>query len=222
MVDGDRCPQQGGEQGAIHLEQLCKTYWNRLIIMRAAVAWIITQHGLCAGIPYPHAGWRLASVRLIKNVVVFAVVINGAAALGKSPACAHGAERITMVNDELVRAYDREDDQSSPEDLFNKAWASSCLDEALRLMVEDHGRGRRKHQVAVFEKYLELTAEGGDTPSYDTLAEEFVVPVTTVTNDLHRARSLFKTYLLRVIRETVERPEDAEIELHALRQYLGR
>ena len=54
------------------------------------------------------------------------------------------------------------------------------------------------------------------------LAEEFAVPVTTVTNDLHRARSLFKTYLLRVIRETVERPEDAEIELHALRQYLGR
>lgn len=132
-----------------------------------------------------------------------------------------GMDRLTLVNDEVVRAYEREDADTRPEDLFNKAWARSCLDEALRLMTDETRGTRREAQIDVFTHYLAVTAEDGAPPSYDTLSARYDLPVTTITNYLHRARALFKTYLLRVVRDTVGRPEDAELELHELRRYLS-
>jgi len=132
-----------------------------------------------------------------------------------------GMDRLTLVNHDVVRAYEKEDRTVDPDELFNQAWARSCLDEALRLMTEEQAGSSRERQVAVFVYYLEQTAEHGSAPSYDELSERFEVPVTTITNYLHRARSLFRTYLLRVIRETVNDPREAELELHELRQYLS-
>ncbi|MFW5845448.1 MAG: RNA polymerase sigma factor, partial [Planctomycetota bacterium] len=70
-----------------------------------------------------------------------------------------GAERITLVNDEVVQAYEREDPHDDPEHLFNKAWAQSCLDEAMRLMVAEQRGTPREKQVAVFTRHLEITAD---------------------------------------------------------------
>lgn len=134
---------------------------------------------------------------------------------------ATGMDRLTLVNDEVVRAYEEEDTSTNPDDLFNKAWARSCLDEAMRLMTEETRGTSREIQVQVFSTYLERTADDGTSPSYDELSEQYDVPVTTITNYLHRARALFKTYLLRAVRETVGDPKDAELELHELRRFLS-
>ncbi len=131
-----------------------------------------------------------------------------------------GIDRITLVNDEVVRAYEQEDGTAEPEELFNKAWARSSFDEAMRLLRTEQTEGARSRQVAVFLDYLDAASGDGDPPSYDNLAERFEVPVSTITNDLHRARALFHTYLVRVIRETVGDAADAEVELHELRKYL--
>jgi len=132
-----------------------------------------------------------------------------------------GMDRMTLVNDEVVRAYEKEDSQTEPEELFNKAWAQSCLDEAMRLMRAEQVTGARARQVEIFLTYLDLATNDDQAPSYDDLAERFDVPVTTVTNDLHRARSLFRTYLLRVVRDTVGDAQEAELELYELRKYLS-
>lgn len=134
---------------------------------------------------------------------------------------ATGMDRLTLVSDDVVRAYEREDRSVDPEELFNRAWASSCLDAALTLMVAEQRDGSRAAQVECFRLYLEHTAEHGDPPSYDHLAERFATSVTTITNWLHRARALFRTYLLRAVRDTVGDPGEAEAELHELRRYLG-
>ncbi len=134
---------------------------------------------------------------------------------------ATGIDRVTLINDEVVRAYEREERGVDPEELFNRAWASSCLDEAMRLMSEEQKGTSRARQVEAFQLYLERTAAEGHSPSYDELAAHFQTTVTAVTNWLHRARTLFRTYLLRTIRETVGDPQDAEAELHELRRYLG-
>ena len=132
-----------------------------------------------------------------------------------------GMDRLTLVNDEVIGAYEREDPAVDPDELFNKAWAKSCLDQALELMQAEQAGTSRAIQVAVFKAYLEGVSSDGQPPSYDALAEEYGKTVTAITNYLHRARSLFKTYLMRAIRETVGNPDDAEQELYALRQYLG-
>ncbi|MHC5067981.1 MAG: RNA polymerase sigma factor, partial [Planctomycetota bacterium] len=131
-----------------------------------------------------------------------------------------GMDRLTLVNDDVVRAYDSEDHNSDPDEAFNRAWARSCFDEALRLMREEVAGSSRERQVELFISYMEETAATGDAPSYRDLSEQFSITETTVTNHLHRARALFKTYLLRVLGDTVDDPSEAEAELHELRRYL--
>lgn len=134
---------------------------------------------------------------------------------------ATGMDRLTLVNDEVVQAYEQENHESAPDELFNRAWAKSCLDEAMRLMQEEQHRGARARQVQVFLAYLQTVAEDAGNVSYDALSEQFHVPVTTITNDLHRARTLFKSYLLRVVQDTVGTDGNAEQELWELRKWLS-
>ncbi|TVR43477.1 MAG: sigma-70 family RNA polymerase sigma factor [Planctomycetota bacterium] len=133
---------------------------------------------------------------------------------------ATGMNRLTLVNDDIVQAYEREDQSAAPDDQFNRAWAKSCLDEAMRLMQEEQHRGARARQVQVFLAYLHMVTEDSGAVSYEDLSERFQVPVTTITNDLHRARALFKSYLLRVVQETVGEGHDPEQELAELRRWL--
>ena len=134
---------------------------------------------------------------------------------------ATGMDRLTLVSDDVVQAYEQENQQIAPDELFNRAWAKSCLDEAMRLMQEEQHRGARARQVQVFLAYLQMVSSDNGQPAYDELAERFNVPVTTITNDLHRARTLFKSYLLRIVQETVGKGEDAEQELWELRKWLS-
>jgi hypothetical protein len=75
--------------------------------------------------------------------------------------------------------------------------------------------------VQVFLAFLQMVENTNAQPAYDELAERFQVPVTTITNDLHRARTLFKSYLLRAVRETVGEDKDPEEELFELRKWLS-
>ena len=133
-----------------------------------------------------------------------------------------GARRLTLVNQEVIDHYQEADPESDPEALFNQTWAKQCLDQAINLMAADAEKGNHSKQFQIFQRYLNLAAELGNNPSYRDLAAEFELTETAITNHLHRARSRFKTYLLRVIRDTVGNPDEAQVELARLRQFLGR
>ena len=215
--------QQGGEEGRRQLERLCKNYWKPAYYYARRRG--MDHHGASDCIQEFFArmlagdwlgtvdrergsfrGWLLTALRRWVS----------------RSRTATGMDRMTLVDDSVVRMYEEEDERSSPEELFNKAWANSCLDAALTLMTNEQQGTSKERQVNVFVAFLKKTSELDQTPSYDDLAEEFDVPVTTITNDLHRARSLFRTYLERIVRETLNNPNDIEQELYALRQYLGR
>lgn len=134
---------------------------------------------------------------------------------------ATGMDRMTVVDDQIVRSYEKEGAFGDPDDAFNRAWARSCFDEALRLMRDETRGSSRERQVELFERYLAITSQRGSPPSYDDLAAVFGIPVTSVTNHMHRIRQLFRTYLLRAVRETVGRADEAEIELAELRRWLS-
>ena len=215
--------QQGGEEGRKSLERLCHNYWKpayyyarrrgmdhhaasdciqEFFARMLAGDWLATvdkERG-------SFRGWLLTALRRWVS----------------RSRTATGMDRMTLVNDNVIQAYEEEDQSASPEDLFNKAWANSCLDEALALMVQEQQGTSKERQVTVFTDFLEMTAAQDQAPSYDVLSEKYAVPVTTITNDLHRARSLFRTYLERVVRDTLNNPNDIEQEMYALRQYLGR
>ncbi len=214
--------QGDGEHSRQYLEQLCRTYWKpayyyarrrgmnhhdasdciqEFFARMLAGDWLRTvdrERGT-------FRGWLLTALRRWVS----------------RSRTATGMDRLTIVHDDVVKLYEKEDEDASPEHLFNKSWAQSCLDEALRLMHEEQRATSREIQVAVFARYLEETSQSNKVPSYDMLSEAFDIPVTTVTNYLHRARALFRTYLLRTVRETIDNPDDAETELELLRSYLS-
>lgn len=218
-----RGAQAGGDAGRDALERLIKTYWKPAYYYTRRRG--LDHHAAADAVQEFFArmlaGDWLASVDQERGRFRGWLLTALRRWVGRART-ATGMDRLTLVNDEVVRAYESEDHDTDPDELFNRAWARSCLDEALRLMELEQGGGTRGRQVAVFRAYLAATAEAdGSSPGYDNLAEEFGVPVTTITNDLHRARKLFRTYLLRAVRETVGDPGDAEAELFELRRYLG-
>ena len=72
-------------------------------------------------------------------------------------------------------------------------------------MAEDAEKGG--HPAIHHLSPLPASGEKGPGPSYKELAEQFDTTETAVTNHLHRARGRFRTYLLRVIRDTVGDPD---------------
>lgn len=87
---------------------------------------------------------------------------------------------------------------ASPEECFHQEWARSlfalALDD-LRALCDERGKER---QFQMFERY-DIDAE--EQTSYTALAQEFGVPVTTVTNQLAWTRREFRRLLLERLRE---------------------
>lgn len=214
--------QQGGEEGRKCLERLCHNYWKPAYYYarRRGMDHHAASDCIQEFFARMLAGDWLGSVDKERGSFRGWLLTALRRWVSRSRT-ATGMDRMTLVDDSIVRAYEEEDQRSSPEDLFNKAWANSCLDEAMGLMIEEQQGTSKERQVGVFIEFLKRTAEEDQTPSYDDLSEQFEVPVTTITNDLHRARSLFRTYLERVVKDTLNNPNDIDQELYALRQYLG-
>lgn len=102
-----------------------------------------------------------------------------------------GAEKIASS---LVSGAARD-----PDDVFRAEWARSVLQGALEDLATAASRAGRD---TAYRMFVESDVEGADgtRPSYDDLALTFGVPVTTVTNHLHRMRREFRKAALERIR----------------------
>lgn len=92
-------------------------------------------------------------------------------------------------------------DGASLEDYFHKEWVRGLFQMAVeRLRAECAAAGKQTH-FALFERY-DLADAGEETRlSYETLAAEFGIPVTLVTNHLAFARRQFRRLVLEILRE---------------------
>jgi DNA-directed RNA polymerase specialized sigma24 family protein len=120
-----------------------------------------------------------------------------------------GAESIAR---ELVDSSTRD-----PDEVFRREWARSVLQGALEDLAAAASRAGRDTAYRIF---LLSDVEGADgtRPSYDELARTFGVPVTAVTNHLHRMRREFRKAALERVRAlTLDEQEFRE----EARQLLG-
>jgi RNA polymerase sigma-70 factor (ECF subfamily) len=102
----------------------------------------------------------------------------------------------------------------SPEDEFEKEWTRALFSLAVeRLRAQCHAAGKTT-QFALFERY-----DLGDSdarPSYTTLAEEFRIALTDVTNYLSFARREFRRSVLAQLREMTGSEEEFQREARSL------
>ena len=115
--------------------------------------------------------------------------------------------------------YEREPaDSSSPEELFDRAWAASVIETAMKALGEEHASDEKQ---TLFEKLQPYLSGTGGLPSYADVADELGTSVGSVTTAVHRLRRRFGELLRAEVANTVVDPSEIEGEMHALFAALG-
>lgn len=110
-------------------------------------------------------------------------------------------------------------DDRDPEALFEREWVRAIFADALdRLRARLEAEGKADH-YRLFVRYDLEAHANGEAPSYADLAREFDLPVTQVTNHLHRARRELRAIVLERLRELTL--DESEFRGEA-RRLLGR
>jgi RNA polymerase sigma factor (sigma-70 family) len=104
---------------------------------------------------------------------------------------------------------------ADPDEMFRREWARSVLEGALA-DLEKYAADR--DQNAAFRMFLtvDVESDGGDRPTYEELAHTHGLPVTTVTNHLHRMRREFRRAALERIRALTLDEQEFRDEARAL------
>jgi RNA polymerase sigma-70 factor (ECF subfamily) len=105
------------------------------------------------------------------------------------------------------------------EEFFEKEWARSIFGLAVEKLRSQCDAGGKMVHFRIFEQYdlLDTLLSGPSRrPSYDSLAKEFGIPVTTVTNHLAFARREFRRITLETLREMTSSEAEFRREARAL------
>jgi RNA polymerase sigma factor (sigma-70 family) len=105
--------------------------------------------------------------------------------------------------------------EPSPDECFEKEWVRSLFSVALDELRKNCVKSGRETHFLLFEKY-DVDREPGSKLSYNELAEEFGLPVSTVTNHLAFARREFRKTLLQKLSEVTGSPEEFRSEARRL------
>ena len=130
-----------------------------------------------------------------------------------------GQAMLPLEFDDGERRYLLEPvEDQTPEHVYERRWALTVLDAALtRLSSRYEDAERRKVFVA-----LRPLLTGRDLDSHERIAASLNVTEGTLRVALHRLRKQFASALRDVILETVETPEEVELELQHLLDVVSR
>ena len=99
------------------------------------------------------------------------------------------------------------------EEYFDKEWTRALFASALNALREDCASRGKEIQSRLFERY-EL--DGDPDVTYDRLAAEFGIPITTVTNYLAGARRAFRRRVVEKLREITASEREFRVEARRL------
>ena len=103
----------------------------------------------------------------------------------------------------------------SPEESFDAEWVRSLFGLAIEALRADCAASGKEVHFRLFERY-DLEDAGAGRATYETLAAEFHLPVTQVTNHLAFARRELRRHLLLALREITGSDEEYRREARLL------
>ena len=104
------------------------------------------------------------------------------------------------------------------ERLFDLRWATTVVEQALRLLREEcESQGR----LLAFETLRPCLGAEREDVSYSTLAHALGVPEATVKQLVHRLRQRYRSLLRDEVAETVADPAEVDDEIRHLCRVLG-
>lgn len=101
---------------------------------------------------------------------------------------------------------------ADPERAFDREWAFGLLESALAELEREFERGERRGPFVALRALLGF----GEAPAYEELAAAHGMSVPQLKSFVFRGRQRFRKLVLERVADTVESPEEAELELAAL------
>ena len=109
--------------------------------------------------------------------------------------------------------------QLSPDQLFERRWAQTVLDQALRRLGEEYAASGKS---VLFEKLKEVQPGEHGPLSYAQLGAELGMTEVGIKSAVHRLRRRHREILREEIAHTVTRPEDVDDEIRYLITLLSK
>jgi RNA polymerase sigma factor (sigma-70 family) len=125
----------------------------------------------------------------------------------------HFSLDFTEAEHELSHGFPSTD---TPEDYFHREWVRNLFAMAVETLSQHYRATARDVYFQLFERY-DLRDEASEPkPSYASLAKEFGLTTTEVTNYLAAARREFRKAVLERLRETTSNEEEFRREAQAV------
>ena len=129
-----------------------------------------------------------------------------------------GGMRIDRLDDSLINADQISAEGDSPERAFERSWAMTVLDGAMRrLRTEADEAGKRD----MFDQLKEFLTEAPDEADYARAAEALKLRRNTLAVAVHRLRHRLRELVREELSQTTAGRDDLESELRALRSTLA-
>jgi len=112
-----------------------------------------------------------------------------------------GGAATVPLDDSTLAGVDVATGDADADELLHREWVRAVLSEAVRRL---HVLCRERGKLAHFDVFARYDLEGPNatsSPSYASLAEEFDLPVTQVTNFIAYCRREFRVLVLAVLHE---------------------
>lgn len=219
----------GDEQAKAALAQLCEAYWKPVYVfirrkghapeaaadLTQAFFLHLLEHRGFERADQSRGRFRSYLLTAARNFLVSARLHELTARRGAN--LQH--EAIGVVDAERCPSLSAQDEESSPEVVFERQWALNLTERALeRLRSEYASRGQQN----VFDELCPLLTSDIPPPSGETQAQRAQPSDTAYRTALHRARRRFAEALRAEIEETLDDSEGVDDELRFLLQVLAR
>jgi RNA polymerase sigma factor (sigma-70 family) len=142
----------------------------------------------------------------------------------KARAARRGGGRVISLEslDPIDRKRVEPKDPITPETLFTAEWALSLLRRATDCLRQEYETTGKCVTFHALKGFLGGGDGGGPTPlTYEEAARALGIPVSDVTNRIHRLRRRHTQLVHKEVERTVSDPAEVDAELHELREALA-
>jgi RNA polymerase sigma factor (sigma-70 family) len=159
-----------------------------------------------------------ARFRTFLRVCVDRMVMNAAKASSrlKRGGAMSAVPLDTVASDHTALADDSSNE--AMDELFRQEWIRSLFEQAIDRLRDECKAAGKETQFAVFEQYDVVGPSSPAPPNYSTLAAEFGIPETQVTNYLAFARRRLRHHVLQTLAALTASDEELAAEA---REILG-
>ncbi|MEN3939892.1 sigma-70 family RNA polymerase sigma factor [Prosthecobacter sp. SYSU 5D2] len=130
----------------------------------------------------------------------------------RARALKRGGGLVTSLDAEWAEDRYRHEprDNMSPDRLFQRRWALTVLEHALRLLEEEYASRGKENQFGTLRPFLGMSGEPG--PTYEQAAASLGLTVNNVKTQIFRLRQRWRELLFEQVSLTLDEPSSDEIK----------